>query len=74
MTTAIENAMWRGGTDQLHELAPCICCCAEHTFEECPARAWFGCRGNGVTPQDDAEAWAEHYQAHHGMTREEFFS
>lgn len=74
MTTEIENAMWRGDTDRLHELAPCVCCCEEHTFEGCPARAWFGCRGNDVMLRADADAWAEHYRVHHGMPQEEFFS
>ena len=71
---AIEDAIWRGDTDELRELAPCICCCADHTFEDCPARVWFGCRGQDTMTRADHEAWAEHYRVHHGMTREEFFA
>jgi hypothetical protein len=69
----ITNAMWAGDVETLHEIAPCRCCCHEHTFEGCPARQWFGCRGNGVTPEADCEAWQKHYEQFHGMTREQFF-
>ncbi len=41
----LEAAIWSGDTYRLHELAPCHCCCEEHTFSDCPARAWYGCRG-----------------------------
>ena len=70
----IEQAMWDGDENRLHELAPCICCCGEHTFREgCPAWAWAGCRGYGSTPpmtMKDAEGWAKHY----GITVDEFFA
>jgi hypothetical protein len=33
----IEAAMWDSDTALLDELAPCRCCCHEHTFEDCPA-------------------------------------
>jgi hypothetical protein len=32
-TRALEQAMWGGELDALWELAPCRCCCGEHTFE-----------------------------------------
>ena len=41
----IEDAMWAGNMDWLHENAECVCCCWEHTFMGCPARIWAGCRG-----------------------------
>ena len=66
--------MWDSDVEQLYGLAGCICCCAEHTFESCPARLWDGCRSGGATPQTDREEWAEHYRRFHGMSREEFFS
>ncbi len=69
----LDRAVWEGDVERLCELAPCRCCCAEHTFESCPARAWSGCRGNGVTPRADVESWFRHYEQHHGMTRDEFF-
>jgi len=57
----------------LTELAGCICCCDEHTFEFCPARTWDGCR-SGLKPGerafDDAEAW----RAFYGMTQEQFYN
>jgi len=42
----IEDAIWAGDTEKLHELAPCHCCCGEHTFKSCPPRVWHGCRGS----------------------------
>jgi hypothetical protein len=71
MKTELENAMWAGDVEKLCELAPCICCCAEHTFESCPARQWCGCRG-GLTRSEE-QSWFRHYQEHHGMTFEQFY-
>jgi hypothetical protein len=68
----IAVAVWAGDVDLLHEIAPCRCCCWEHTFQGCPARAWFGCRGQGNTPEDP-ESWFRHYQKYRGFTREMFF-
>jgi len=64
----MEDAIWAGDVDLLAERAPCICCCAEHTHEHCPARAWQGCRGQGSLTRRDVDEWAGHY----GMSREEF--
>lgn len=65
----IDQAIWEGGVAKLQELAPCRCCCAEHTFgASCPAFSWGGCRGQHSDPPEDFEAWARHY----GMTVEEF--
>lgn len=69
----LQELMWDGNTDKLFEIAGCDCCCGEHTFESCPARLWYACRGQESTPIADREAWVKHYQQHHGMTREEFF-
>ena len=66
----INEAMWAGDVDRLQELAGCICCCDEHTFEHCPARQWDGCRGQGAPTHRDMEIWAAHY----GMTPTEFLS
>jgi hypothetical protein len=61
--------MWAGDVDLLDELAPCRCCCHEHTFESCEAREWGGCRGQGTMTRAEELSWAKHY----GMTLEEFF-
>lgn len=70
---AIEEAMWDGDLELLDELAHCRCCCHEHTYEDCPARLWNGCRGSGAMTRADVESWVQHYAAHHGMTRAAFF-
>lgn len=69
----LERAIWEGDLNTLHELAPCQCCCSEHTFDSCPARSWFGCRGQGSMTQADYESWARHYEQHHGMSRAQFY-
>lgn len=63
----LEDAMWAGDADRLYELAPCRCCCDEHTFECCEARQWFGCRGQGSMTRADEESWQRHYQQAHGI-------
>jgi hypothetical protein len=74
----LEAAMWAGDTDLLYEIAPCLCCCHEHTFGlGCPAYQWGGCRGQG-SAEDPASAenlpsWLAHYKKFHGMTEDEFF-
>jgi hypothetical protein len=68
----IARAIWEGDVDKLYELAPCRCCCGEHTFENCPARQWGGCRGQGTMTRADYEEWARHYEKFHGMARAEF--
>jgi hypothetical protein len=70
----LERAMWEGDTDRLDELAHCRCCCYEHTFEDCPARLWYGCRGQGSLTRAEVMSWARHYERFHGMTLEEFFN
>jgi len=60
-------AMWSGDTDLCHSIAHCICCCADHTFEYCPARAWGGCRGQGSEPRTEEASWAKHYRIYHGI-------
>ena len=68
------RAVWEGDVDALTELAPCKCCCAEHTFTTgCPAYAWGGCRGQGAETPADRESWVQHYMKFHGMTRAAFF-
>ena len=70
----IEDAIWAGDTDKLHELAGCECCCHEHTYGSgCPAYQWGGCRGQGTMTREDHEAWAKHYEAAHGMSRAQFY-
>lgn len=71
-TDTIVEAMWEQNTTRLHVIAPCKCCCADHTSVKCPARAWSGCRGEWH-PEDDVESWVRHYEQRHGMTREQFF-
>lgn len=71
----IQAAVWAGDQALLFRLAPCRCCCDEHTFESCLARAWHGCVGqfgDDYPTQADVESWVRVYAAH-GMTRAEFF-
>lgn len=71
----VEDAIWRGDDALLSVRLRCTCCCAEHTFVDCPARRWHGCRGQTATALSsaDVEAWAAHYARHRGMSRAEFF-
>lgn len=71
----LDEAIWAGDVDTLDEMAPCVCCCSEHTHLGCPAREWRGCRsglGPGEEPYDES-AWMRHYKANHGMTEREFY-
>lgn len=68
----LRQAIWEGDIDTLSEIAHCRCCCSEHTFERCPARAWGGCRGQGSMTRAEQESWVRHYELHHGMTRDQF--
>lgn len=70
----LKAALWAGDVDKLHELAPCACCCHEHTFEGCPARAWEGCRGQGSMTRAELESWVRFYEVERGMTRDQFFA
>lgn len=67
MSDELQRALWHGDVDELEHLAPCGCCCYEHTHYHCPARRWGGCRGQGNDPVD-YEGWARHY----GMTVRQF--
>jgi hypothetical protein len=58
----VAEALWAGDVDRLHDLAPCRCCCSDHTFETCEARKWGGCRGQNTPTRDDLEGWAAHYK------------
>ncbi len=44
----VSDLMWNGDADTLYDRWPCRCCCDEHTMRECPARLWYGCRGQGT--------------------------
>lgn len=68
----ILDAMWAGDIDTLEEIG-CKCCCYEHTGPSCPARAWYGCRGNSDSPYELAGAWEEFYATYHGMSYIEFY-
>jgi hypothetical protein len=72
MKSALQEAMWAGDVDRLNELAPCRCCCAEHTFSNCEAREWGGCRGQGSEAFDD-RAWQQFYEQAHGMSADVFY-
>lgn len=68
------TAIWAGDVDTLQDLAPCICCCHEHTFGAgCPAYAWGGCRGQGSMTRSEQEEWAVNYERFHGMSRDQFY-
>lgn len=69
----ILEAMWAGDIEKLEELAHCVCCCDEHTFESCPARLWHGCRGQGSMTTAEEKSWAAHYRTNHGMTEDQFY-
>lgn len=68
----LEEALWAGDADRLQELAPCECCCHEHTFTCCKARQWGGCRGQG-SEQYEPEPWFQFLKQTRGMTWEEFY-
>ena len=40
----VTDLMWAQDTDTLYTEFRCDCCCDEHTFALCPARAWNGCK------------------------------
>lgn len=63
----LDVAIWAGDVDKIEEIAHCVCCCGEHTFENCPARQWGGCRGQGSMTRADEESWRRHYLEHHGI-------
>jgi hypothetical protein len=69
----LTDAMWAGDVERLHELAPCNCCCDEHTSESCEARSWHGCRGQTTMTSAERESWQRHYQRYHGMTADQFY-
>ena len=62
-----------GDEVQLHELAPCRCCCHEHTFESCKARQWFGCRGQYSVTRDEETSWFRVYRDFRSMSEAEFY-
>jgi hypothetical protein len=69
---AFVDAMWRGDTERLGDMARCRCCCDEHTFASCPARARCDCRGQAELDLDE-DGWYRVYAEARGMTRAEFF-
>lgn len=73
----IEAAMWAEDSERLWELAPCVCCCREHTFPNCTARLWNGCYSGlafGESQFEDDRAWFAHYQKFHGMSEATFYA
>lgn len=44
MYRAAPSACYQGETAHPDDFAPCRCCCDEHTFPDCLARVWGGCR------------------------------
>lgn len=71
---SVEEAMWSGDRDRLSEIAACQCCCLDHTFGGCPARLWFGCRGQGSASRAEILSWEEHYARFHGMDSAVFYN
>lgn len=51
----LQAALWAGNGGSLRDICPCICCCHEHTFPQCPARLWWGCRGQGNVGEEYEE-------------------
>lgn len=70
---SLQRALWEKDLDTLHVLARCICCCSEHFFEDCPARAWSGCHGQESLTLADYTAWETYYRTHHGLSRDQFY-
>lgn len=69
LRTQLQEAAWDGDDERLRDLAPCSCCCADHTFSYCPARLWDGCRSGleyGVDHLADERSWREHYDKWRG--------
>jgi hypothetical protein len=73
MGEELSRALWEGDLDKLNALAGCGCCCDEHFFEHCAARAWGGCRGQHSLTRADYAAWEAHYRKHHGLSRDQFY-
>ncbi len=76
LKTKVKQLMWAGGVDELREIAPCSCCCADHTNAYCPARLWEGCRSGlpyGEDEHSEAQKWADHYAKYHDMNKESFY-
>jgi hypothetical protein len=69
----LAEAVWAGDVNALCRLAPCRCCCHEHTFESCEARLWGGCRGQSTMTRAEEESWANHYARFHGMSWDAFY-
>lgn len=55
LSQQIEQAIWAGDMEKLHELAPCSCCCDEHYRLDCPAHAYYGCRGSFAIDRPERE-------------------
>jgi len=68
----LDKAIWAGDIDTLDRLAPCRCCCAEHTHKNCPAREWDGCRG--FDDPYDPDIWFAFYARTRGMSWDEFYN
>lgn len=51
----IKDAMFKGDTERLYELASCGCCCDTHYFLNCPAHLWMGCRGSYAPDRKEKE-------------------
>ena len=73
LPTRLVDAIWAGDVNALCHLAPCRCCCDEHTFESCEARLWNGCRGQNTMTGAEEESWVAHYARFHGMLWEQFY-
>ena len=69
----LKRAIWAGDVAYLERVASCVCCCGEHTFEGCPARQWYGCRGQESMTRADETAWQRHYADYHGMSADQFY-
>ena len=52
----------------------CKCCCAEHTFADCPARKDYTCRG-AYEPDhlQEERSWLRFYMEERGWTEDEFY-
>lgn len=68
---AIREAVYKGDSDSVYELAGCGCCCSDHTFSDCVGRLVGICRSGlpyGVSEHQDLTLWAKHY----GMSLDKF--
>ncbi len=67
----LDRALFENDRNVLEYEFGCRCCCEEHTFRDCKARQWGGCRGQW-SDEPDEESWFRFYQASRWFTLEQW--